>query len=184
MLFHEISLEGAYIIELERRTDHRGYFARNFCKSEFESYGLENALSQMNVSYSAKARTLRGLHYQIKPFQEVKVVRCTRGRVLDVIVDLRPSSKTFKSHFKYELSEENSSMIYVPAGFAHGFITLEDDCEIAYLVSTGYSPLHERTLHWRDPFHSIDWPFTPDVISSKDDQSRFIDDDALAELQL
>lgn len=183
MIFHEAPLKGAFVIEIERKEDHRGYFGRSYCKYEFESRGLATEWAQMNVSFTKKAFTLRGMHYQVKPYQEVKLVRCTRGKIFDVIVDLRPSSPTFKLHYSCELSEENSLMLYVPCGFAHGFMSLCNDCEIAYQVSSPYSPEYERTLNWNDKLHSICWPCTPVVISTKDSQSPLFDESRLGELE-
>lgn len=168
MKFEETPLRGAYIIELEKRGDERGFFARYFCEKEYRDQGLNPRIAQINNSLSAEAGTLRGMHYQVAPKQEVKVVRCLRGCLLDVIIDLRPESETFCKYFAVELSAENRKMLYVPEGFAHGFLTMRDDTEALYLVSEFYSPEHERGVRWNDPAFGIDWPREPSTISEKD----------------
>jgi len=168
MLFHETPLVGAYLIEQERRGDARGFFARYFCENEFGAKGLETRFVQINNSLSAKAGTLRGLHYQLPPAAEVKVVRCVRGALWDVIVDLRPDSPTFKKWFGAELNAENRLMMYVPRGFAHAILTLSDDAEAIYLVSAFYGPEQERGVRWNDPAIGIEWPIQPVEISDKD----------------
>jgi dTDP-4-dehydrorhamnose 3,5-epimerase len=168
MQFQRTPLEGAYIIELEMRGDNRGFFARLFCEQEFSSAGLETRFVQINNSFSAKRGTLRGMHFQLPPSAEVKVVRCIRGALFDVIVDLRPESPTFKQWFGAELNAENRHMMYVPRGFAHGFITMADDTEAFYLVSELYVPTQERGLRFNDPAIGIKWPITPIEVSDKD----------------
>jgi dTDP-4-dehydrorhamnose 3,5-epimerase len=169
MIFTETQLKGAVIIELERREDERGFFARAWCQKEFEANGLVSRLVQANVSFNKKKDTLRGMHYQVAPFEEVKLVRCSRGAIYDVIIDLRPHSPTYKQWLPVELTAENRKMLYVPAGFAHGFQTLEDGTEIFYQVSQFYSPRHERGVRWNDPAFGICWPETGTrVISAKD----------------
>ena len=168
MLFHETPLVGAYLIEQERRGDARGFFARYFCENEFGAKDLETRFVQINNSLSAKAGTLRGLHYQLPPSAEVKVVRCVRGSLWDVIVDLRPDSPTFKKWFGAELNAENRLMMYVPRGFAHAILTLSDDAEAIYLVSAFYGPQEERGVRWNDPAIGIEWPIQPVEISDKD----------------
>ena len=168
MKFTETSLKGAFVIELEKLGDDRGFFARYFCAREYEQHGLGHRIIQINNSLSKYRGTLRGMHYQLAPKAEDKVVRCIRGALLDVIIDLRPDSPTFKRHFKIELTAENRSMLYVPKGFAHGFMTLAEDTEALYLVTEFYSPEHERGVRWNDPQFGIDWPMTPVVISDKD----------------
>lgn len=168
MQLRETPLSGAFVIDLSRRGDSRGFFARLFCEEAFAAAGLEANYVQINDSLSSKAGTLRGLHYQLPPFQEVKVVRCIRGALWDCIVDLRPGSPTFKRWFGVILSAENRTMLYVPRGFAHGFVTLSDDAEVIYLVSAPYAPEHERGLRWNDPALAIGWPQQPTEISDKD----------------
>jgi len=177
MKFTETPLAGAFIINLEQRGDERGWFARFFCQREYESYNLSRDIMQVNTSYSKYSRTLRGLHYQLAPKAEDKVVRCLRGALFDVIVDLRPSSPSFLKHFGIELSAENRTMLYVPKGFAHGFMTLVDDTEAFYLVSEFYSSQHERGLRYNDPTLGIKWPFTPAVISAKDEAHQSFNPD-------
>jgi dTDP-4-dehydrorhamnose 3,5-epimerase len=168
MKFHPTPLLGAHIIELERRGDDRGFFARCFCEREFAEAGLETRFVQVNNSLSSKKGTLRGLHYQLAPAAEVKLVRCVRGALWDAIVDLRPDSATFGKWYGVELSAENRLMIYVPRGFAHAILTLDDDTEAFYLVSAFYAPELERGLRWNDPRFAIEWPAKPAEISPKD----------------
>jgi dTDP-4-dehydrorhamnose 3,5-epimerase len=168
MKFNETPLKDAFVIELEKRGDDRGFFARFFCEREYEQHGLNHQIVQINTSASKDRGTLRGMHYQLAPKAEDKIVRCIRGALLDVIVDLRPASPTFKQHFKQELSAENRTMLYVPKGFAHGFITLMEDTEALYLVTEFYSPERERGVRWNDPQFGIGWPMQPVVISDKD----------------
>lgn len=168
MKLQETSLRDAWLLDLDRKGDSRGFFARLFCEQEFEAAGLEAGFVQINDSLSAKAGTLRGLHYQLPPFSEVKVVRCIRGALWDCIVDLRPDSPTFRKWFGVTLSAENRTMLYVPRGFAHGFVTLKDDAEVIYLVSAPYAPDHERGLRWNDPAFAIEWPREPAEMSDKD----------------
>jgi dTDP-4-dehydrorhamnose 3,5-epimerase len=166
--FHPSPLEGAYTIEPERRGDHRGFFARVFCEKEFEQAGLFAKVVQANSSVSAKKGTLRGMHYQIAPKAEVKLVRCTRGKLWDAILDLRPDSSTFGKWFGAELSADNQLTMYVPRGFAHAMLTLTDDVEALYLVSEFYGPEQERGVRWNDPKFGIEWPIEPSEISPKD----------------
>jgi dTDP-4-dehydrorhamnose 3,5-epimerase len=161
-------LKDAFLIELERRADDRGFFARFFCEREFRDAGLETRFVQMNNSVSTKAGTLRGLHYQLAPAAEVKVVRCISGAIFDAIVDIRPDSPTFGRWFGAELTAENRVMMYVPRGFAHAVLTLRDDTEILYMVSDFYSPGSERGLRWNDPRFGLQWPREPVEISPKD----------------
>lgn len=168
MKFTETELPGAFVIELDRLEDSRGFFARSWCSKEFEEHGLAPVVVQANVSYNARAGTLRGMHYQIAPYEETKLVRCTRGALYDVIVDLRPDSATYKRWIGVELTQTNYRMLYVPAGFAHGFITLEDDTDANYFVSQAYTPGAERGLRWNDPAFGIEWPREVEVISDKD----------------
>ncbi len=168
MIFNSTPLAGAYTIDVEKRGDDRGFFARMFCEREFGEHGLVTHFVQMNNSLSATAGTLRGMHYQLAPAAEVKVVRCVRGALYDVVLDLRPQSKTFGQHFGAELSADNRRMMYVPEGFAHGFLTLTDDCEAVYLVSAFYDPDRERGVRYDDPRFAIQWPAAPAVVSDKD----------------
>lgn len=168
MKFNATPLIGAYTIDLEKRGDDRGFFARLFCKDEFSKHGLESEFVQINNSTSTKKGTLRGMHYQLAPDGEVKIVRCISGSLYDVIVDLRPKSPTFKKWFGQELSAENRRMMYVPKGFAHGFVTLTDNVEAFYLVSAFYSPKSERGLRYNDSSIGINWPILPTEVSEKD----------------
>jgi dTDP-4-dehydrorhamnose 3,5-epimerase len=168
MKFHPTTLEGAYTIEPERRGDDRGFFARVFCQNELKHQGLSPHVVQVNNSLSAKKGTLRGLHYQLAPKAEVKIVRCVRGALWDAIVDLRPDSPTFSQWFGAELNAENRLMMYVPKGFAHGILTLTDDVEAFYMVNEFYAPDQERGLRWNDQKFKIDWPIEPSEVSPKD----------------
>lgn len=168
MIFNETPLKGAYIIDLERRGDDRGFFARFFCINEFDRLDLDRNVVQINNSLSANKGTLRGMHYQLPPKSETKVIRCISGALYDVILDLRPGSPTFGQWFGAELTAENRRMMYVPKGFAHGFLTLDDNTEALYLVTEFYAPEKERCIRWNDPSFNIKWPFEPIVISPKD----------------
>lgn len=168
MQFIPTPLAGAYLIDLEKRGDDRGFFARAFCEQEFAAHQLVSRFVQVNNSLSAFKGTLRGMHYQLAPKAETKLVRCIRGALWDAILDLRPESPTFGQHFGAELSAENRRMMYVPKGFAHGFITLQDDTEAFYFVDEFYSPEQERGLRWNDPRFAIKWPAEPVVLSDKD----------------
>jgi len=166
--FIETKLPGAYIINLDTLEDERGFFARAFCQKEFEENGLKSNIAQCNLSFNHKKGTLRGMHYQVKPYEEVKMVRCTQGKILDVIIDLRKDSATYKKWVGVELSAENNSMLYVPEGFAHGYQTLEDNSVVYYQVTEFYQPGSERGIRWNDPAFNIDWPLEISVISDKD----------------
>jgi len=168
MIFTETPLTGAYLIDLEKRGDERGFFARAFCEREFASHGLVTHFVQINNSLSARQGTLRGMHYQLTPKAETKVVRSIRGALYDIILDLRDGSPTFGQSFGAELTAENRRMMYVPKGFAHGFFTLADDTEAFYLVDEFYAPESERGIRWNDPRFAIRWPAQPNVISDKD----------------
>jgi len=168
MIFTETNLKGAYSIDIERKNDERGYFGRSFCQHEFERYGLKTAVAQCNVSFNQKKGTLRGMHFQIAPKAEAKLVRCTRGAIYDVIVDLRPESATFCTWTSVELTEDNSRMLYIPEGFAHGFQTLADNTEVFYQMFEFYSPEHARGVRWDDPAFGILWPMQSHLISDKD----------------
>ena len=168
MIFWETLLKGAYIVELEKHEDERGFFARSWCEKEFSSKGLETKLVQCNVSFNKRKGTLRGLHYQVPPHAETKLVRCTRGALYDVIVDLRSASPTFLKWFGVELTAENYRMLYIPERFAHGFQTLKDGTEIFYQMSEFYLPETARGLRWDDPRVGIAWPVADRTISPKD----------------
>lgn len=168
MVFRESTLKGVYLVDLEKRCDERGFFARMFCEREFSQHGLAIRFVQMSVSLSMSKATLRGMHYQLEPRAETKLVRCIRGALFDVAVDLRKDSPTFGRSFGAELTAENGRMMYLPRGFAHGFITLKDDTEAIYLVDEFYSPEMERGIRWDDPRFGIDWPVLPMVMSEKD----------------
>lgn len=168
MIFTEAKLKGVFVIEPERLEDERGFFARIFDSKAFEQHGLEFKLVEASISFNKKKGTLRGMHYQAQPYAETKIVRCTRGRIFDAIIDLRPDSKTFKKWLGFELSEENRKMLYIPKGFANGFITLEDHCEISYQMDQVFKPEYARGIRWDDRAFKISWPMEPKVISVKD----------------
>ena len=171
MRFQATKLPGAYIIELTPITDARGFFARTWCQREFTTHQLDPHLVQCNISFNSHRGTLRGLHYQEPPYAESKLVRCTRGAIYDVIIDLRPDSATFLQWVGTELTAENHRMCYVPQGFAHGFITLTADTEVFYQMSAFYAPHHAQGLRWDDPLFQIEWPLPVSVISLKDQQA-------------
>jgi dTDP-4-dehydrorhamnose 3,5-epimerase len=169
MRFVETSVTGAYIVEPELRGDERGFFARLWCCEEFAEHGLNAAFVQCNGSFSARRATLRGLHYQAAPYQEVKLVRCVRGAIFDVLVDLRRESSTYLRWIGVELTADNRKMIYVPECCAHGYMTLDDNCEVVYPVTQRYHPEAERGVRWDDPLFAIQWPNGgPQTISAKD----------------
>jgi dTDP-4-dehydrorhamnose 3,5-epimerase len=166
--FHKTPLVGAYTIELDMRGDARGFFARFFCEKEFGEAGLETRFVQINNSLTAAKGTLRGMHYQLPPSSEVKVIRVVRGALWDCLVDLRPDSPTFRKWFGAELSADNRLAMYAPRGCAHGFVTLTDDVEMFYLMGASYAPERERGLRWNDPAFGVEWPITPRETSEKD----------------
>lgn len=168
MRFNPAPIEGVFVIELEKIGDDRGFFARTFCSEEFKKMGIEHAFVQVNNSLSAEKGTLRGMHYQLPPYEETKLVRCIRGRLYDVVLDLREGSPTFGKHFGTELTAENRKMMVVPRGCAHGFITLEASSEVFYMVSSPYNKELERGVRWNDPAFNIEWPIEPSVISARD----------------
>jgi dTDP-4-dehydrorhamnose 3,5-epimerase len=168
MIFRETLLAGAWVLEPERFEDERGFFARTYCRRDFEARGLDPAIAQCSVSWNHRRGTLRGLHLQIAPHEEVKLVRVTRGAVWDVIVDLRPESPTFQRHFGITLSAENRHELYIPKGMAHGFQTLEDGTEVFYQISEFYAPDSARGYRWDDPAFAIPWPEPVTVMSEKD----------------
>lgn len=175
MKFNATPLEGAYTIDLEKREDDRGFFARLFCQNEFDNHSLDRNIVQINNSLSKDKGTLRGIHYQLAPKAETKIVRCIKGSLYDVIVDLRPDSKTFLKWFGATLSAENRTMMFVPKGFGHAFLTLEENTEAFYMVTEFYSPENERGLRWNDPKIGIEWPIEPVIISEKDMNHRDFD---------
>jgi dTDP-4-dehydrorhamnose 3,5-epimerase len=168
MLFTKTELEGAWLIEPEPVRDPRGWFARTFCEREFASQGLETRFVQHSTSQNAERGTLRGMHFQTGAHAEVKLVRCLKGAILDVIIDLNPGSPTYRQWRGYELSALNMRQLYVPKGFAHGFQTLEDNCEVGYLISEFYAPAASSGVRWNDPAFGIAWPMAPTVLSDKD----------------
>ncbi len=168
MIFTETPLHGACIITPERIMDHRGFFARAWCRKEFEAHGLSTVLTQSNISFNYKKGTLRGMHFQKPPHEEVKLIRCTAGSIYDVIIDLRPHSSTYMKWTAIELTAENRKMLYVPAGFAHGYQTLTDNSEVFYQVSQYYTPDAEGGVRWNDPAIQIEWPDGYRIISEKD----------------
>lgn len=171
MIFTETKLKGAFMIDLELVKDERGFFARTWCKKEFSKYGLNPNLVQCSTSLNLKKSTIRGMHFQLSGYEEAKLVRCTRGSMFDVIIDLRPTSKTFKEWVSYELTSENRRMIYAPEGFAHGFQTLEDNTEVLYHMSEYYLPEHATGVRWNDPAFNISWPETKNITISEKDKS-------------
>jgi dTDP-4-dehydrorhamnose 3,5-epimerase len=161
-------LSGVFVIELQKHEDERGFFARSWCRREFEAHGLDPRMAQCNVSFNKVKGTLRGMHYQAAPCAEAKLVRCTRGAIYDVIIDLRRESVTYKQHVSEVLSSNNYKALFVPEGFAHGFQTLEDNSEVFYQMSAFYSPEHQRGLRYNDPAFRINWPVDATVISDRD----------------
>lgn len=172
MIFHETKLEGAYVLEIERREDSRGFFARTFCQREFEAHGLKPLIAQANVAFNHRAGTVRGMHFQYPPAAETKLVRCTRGAILDIIVDLRPESPTYLQHVAVDLTEDNGLSLFVPERFAHGYQVLRDQTETSYQVGEFYAPGFEGGLLFDDPRLSLAWPLPVSVISEKDRQWR------------
>ena len=168
MIFQETKLPGAFVIDPERITDERGFFARTYCADEFRAHGLVPELSQASLSFSTRAGTLRGMHYQVPPHEETKLVRCTRGAIHDVIVDLRPGAGTFTQWFCVELSAQNRRMLYIPRGLAHGFLTLEDQTEVCYLNAGRYHLESARGVRHDDVAFGIDWPGETKVICDRD----------------
>lgn len=176
MIFTETRLEGAYILEIERKEDSRGFFARTFCQGEFEAHGLKSVIAQANIAFNRKRGTLRGMHFQYPPAAETKLVRCTRGAILDIIVDLRPESPTYLEHVAVELSEENCLSLFVPERFAHGYQVLRDRTETSYQVGEFYEPGSEGGLLHDDPRLGLQWPLPISVISEKDHAWRPLDE--------
>jgi dTDP-4-dehydrorhamnose 3,5-epimerase len=170
MKFTETRMAGAYIIDLEKHQDARGYFARSWCRREFSERGLDDGLVQCNLSFNIRRGTLRGMHFQAHPFAEAKIVRCVRGALYDVMIDLRPDSATFLQWAGFELTPDNGTSVYIPRGFAHGFQTLEDSTEILYQMTEFYAPDYARGVRWNDPLFNIQWPDDRPTIASRDNQ--------------
>jgi dTDP-4-dehydrorhamnose 3,5-epimerase len=166
--FHPTTLHDAWLVEIEPIRDRRGFFARTFCVEEFGSRSLETVYPQHSISYTARKGSVRGMHYQREPHSEAKVVRCVRGAILDVIIDIRPNSPTYRNWEKFELSNANNRLLYIPKGFAHGFQALCDDVEVNYLISTPYEPQSASGLRYNDPAFAISWPLAVTEISDKD----------------
>jgi len=170
MIFEELALKGAYLIKPEPHYDERGFFARSFCKQEFQSHGLVDEYVQCNISHNNKKGTLRGMHFQLPPYEETKLVRCSRGAIYDVIVDVRQQSPTYKQWLAFELTQDNGFFLYIPEGFAHGFLTLNDNSEIIYQMSKSYVASSAFGFRWNDPVFKIKLPNSPEIISKKDMQ--------------
>jgi len=168
MIFEKTILPGVFIVHVEPKVDERGFFARAWCRQEYAKEGLNTELAQCSFSGNPKKGTLRGMHYQAAPHAEAKSVRCIRGAVFDVVLDLRPQSHTFRKWLGLELTAANRDMIYIPEGCAHGFLTLEDDTEVLYQISEFYHPESARGVRWSDPAFQIAWPAPPEVISERD----------------
>jgi dTDP-4-dehydrorhamnose 3,5-epimerase len=168
VIFTPASLEGAWIVDLERREDHRGFFARTWCHREFAEHGLDTRLVQCSMSRNARRGTLRGMHWQAEPHAEVKLVRCGRGAIWDVIIDLRPGSPTRSRWLGVELTAENGRALYIPEGFAHGFVTLADETDVFYQMSAFYEPSAARGVRWNDPAFGITWPVEAPIVHPRD----------------
>jgi dTDP-4-dehydrorhamnose 3,5-epimerase len=175
MIFTQTPLAGPYLIDPERIMDERGFFARTWCHNEFERHGLEPRLVQCNISFNVRRGTIRGMHYQAKPHEEIKLVRCTQGAIYDVIVDVRPESPTYLRWFAEELTAENRRMFYIPGGFAHGFQTLSDGAEVSYQMSDFFQPQSSRGIRYDDPALGIAWSLDVSVISAKDQSYPFLE---------
>ncbi|GKS58918.1 dTDP-4-dehydrorhamnose 3,5-epimerase [Nitrospira sp.] len=168
MIFRETPLRGAFVIDVEIRSDERGFFGRTYCEQEFAAHGLAVRWVQCNLSGNVHAGTLRGMHYQVFPHAEAKLVRCSAGRLYDVIIDLRAGSPSYLQHFGIELSARNHTMLYIPEGLAHGFQVLEDHTEMFYQMSAFYNPESARGVRWDDPLFGIRWPIETRIISDRD----------------
>lgn len=171
MIFTETRLPGAYVIELEPIHDNRGFFSRVMCKREFDAHNLTTDFVQANITFSPEMGTLRGMHYQIRPHKEVKLVHCTRGAIYDVIIDMRPDSATYLQWIATEISAENRKMVYIPGEFAHGYMTLADKTEVYYQVAQYYAPEYERGIRWDDPAFQIEWPVVSEMVLSAKDKA-------------
>ncbi len=168
MIFTETKLRGVFIVDLEMLEDERGFFSRSWCRREFEAQGLVSDLAQCSISFNRRKGTLRGVHFQAAPYQEVKLVRCTSGAIYDVVVDLRRDSRTFRQWIAVELTADNHRMLYIPEGFGHGFQTLLDDTEVFYQMSEFYHPECARGVRWDDPTFGIQWPLPVPIMSERD----------------
>lgn len=168
MIFTETRLSGAFTIDLDPHHDERGFFSRSYCQHEFEAHGLSTLVAQCNVSFNHHKGTLRGMHFQTAPYEETKLVRCTRGEIVDVIIDLRPESPTYTEWIAVHLSQDNHRSLYVPERFAHGFQALSDNAELTYQVSQFYAPAHASGVRFDDPAFGIEWPLPVSVISRAD----------------
>jgi dTDP-4-dehydrorhamnose 3,5-epimerase len=168
MIFTKTNLEGAFVVEIQMLEDERGFFARSFCQREFQEHGLNPNVVQSNISYNKVKGTLRGMHFQAAPCQEAKLVRCTQGAVHDVIIDLRPDSPTYTQYFAINLTAKEHNALYVPEGFAHGFLTLEPETCVFYQMSEFYAPAHARGFRWNDPAFNVAWPAGIEMISERD----------------
>jgi dTDP-4-dehydrorhamnose 3,5-epimerase len=177
VIFHRTTLADAFLIELEKRGDARGFFARTMCRHEFAAHGLDTEYVQQNTSFSVQAGTIRGMHYQLPPYTEAKLVRCIAGEIVDIIVDLRRQSPTFMKHEKFVLNDRNRLQLYVPQGFAHSFQAISNNVEVSYLVSAIYTPGAEGGLRYSDPRLGIEWPLPVSVISDKDALWPLLGDD-------
>jgi dTDP-4-dehydrorhamnose 3,5-epimerase len=175
MIFNETILKGAFVIEPERQEDERGFFARTFCQKEFEAHGLHPRLVQCSISFNKTKGTLRGMHYQVAPHEEAKLVSCIRGAIYDVIIDLRRESPTYRQWLAVELNAENYKMLHASEGFAHGFQTLEDNTVLFYQMSEFYYPENARGVRWNDPIFGITWPLEPQCISARDASYPLLD---------
>jgi len=175
VIFTETKLKGAFVIDIERREDARGFFARTFCQEEFKAHGLNPVIAQANIAHNLVKGTLRGMHFQYPPAAETKLVRCTKGAILDIIVDLRPDSPTYLEHFSVELTAENQRSLYVPERFAHGYQVLRDDTDTSYSVGEFYTPSAEGGLMHDDPRLGLAWPLAVTVISEKDQKFALLD---------
>lgn len=170
MIFTETKLKGVFVIQAEKIEDERGFFARMWCEKEFKAHGLSPNLAQISVAFNKKKGTIRGMHYQKPPHEEAKLVYCTKGKIYDVVVDLRPASKTFKDWFSIEIQSTDYKIVYVPRGCAHGYQTLEDNTDVIYQMSTFFMPEYYAGVRWNDPAFKIKWPYPDDVITSKKDR--------------
>jgi dTDP-4-dehydrorhamnose 3,5-epimerase len=174
VIFTETKLKGAFVIDLERRNDSRGFFARGFCQKEFQAHGLKPIIAQANVAHNIRKGTVRGMHFQFPPAAETKLVRCTRGAILDIIVDLRPESPTYLQHIEVELNEDNHRALYIPERFAHGYQALRDNTDTSYQVGEFYTPSAEGGLAYNDPKLGLKWPLPVFVISDKDQKFELL----------
>ena len=181
MIFTETELKGVFLVDLDRKEDERGFFARVWCRDEFERHGLSVQLAQCNISFNCHAGTLRGLHYQVPPHAETKLVRCTQGAIFDVVVDIRRGSPTFRQWVGVELTAGNRRSLYIPEGFAHGFVTLEAETEVFYQMSTSYHAASGRGLRYDDPLLNIEWPVTIRRVNERDQNYPLLQEEESSE---